>query len=98
MCVCVRDNVCVCVCVCVSQCACVRARDRRFYTAKPVRSRLGTPGNFTVLSQVACVKPGGEVPRLHGAGSLGSREKTGLCKEMNSLHTTNVFIFSGMRE
>ena len=25
-----------------------------FYTAKPVRSWLGTPGNLTVLSQVVC--------------------------------------------
>ena len=33
-----------------------------FYTAKPVRSQLGTPGNFVVLSQVVktvCVKPRG---------------------------------------
>ena len=32
---------------------------RPFYTAKPVRSWLGTPNHFTVLSQVACVKPRG---------------------------------------
>ena len=34
-----------------------------FYTAKPVQSRLGTPGHFTVLSQVACVNRGGQIPR-----------------------------------
>ena len=32
---------------------------RPFYTAKPVRSLLGMPSNFSVLSQVACVKPRG---------------------------------------
>ena len=32
---------------------------RPFYTAKPVRSRLGTPGDFTVLSQDSCVKANG---------------------------------------
>ena len=35
---------------------------RPFYTFKPVRSRLGTPGDFTVLSQVSCVKPKGLNP------------------------------------
>ena len=29
---------------------------RCFYINEPVRSRLGTPGNFTILSQVACIK------------------------------------------
>ena len=33
-------------------------RRHPFYTTKPVRSRLGTPGNFIVLSQAVC-KPRG---------------------------------------
>ena len=37
-------DLCFCVCVCVSVCVC-----RHFYTFKPVGSRLGKPGNFTVL-------------------------------------------------
>ena len=35
---------------------------RSFYTAKPVRSKLGTPGDFTFISQVSCVKPRGSNP------------------------------------
>ena len=35
---------------------------RPFYTAKPVQSRLGTPGNFPILFQVAVVKPRGLNP------------------------------------
>ena len=35
---------------------------RSFYAAKPVRSQLGTPGDFTFLSQVSCVKPRGSNP------------------------------------
>ena len=46
-------------------CCSVRRRDwlqkwwQPFYTTKTVQSRLGTPGDFTVLSQVSCVKPRG---------------------------------------
>ena len=36
---------------------------RSFYTAKPVRSQLGTPGDFTFLSQVSCIKPRGSTRR-----------------------------------
>ena len=32
---------------------------RHFYTAKLAQWRLGTPCNFTVLSQIACVQPRG---------------------------------------
>ena len=32
---------------------------RSFYTAKPVRSQLGTPSDFPVLSQISCVKQRG---------------------------------------
>ena len=40
---------------------------RHFYTAKPVRSWLCTPGNFTVLP---VWNRGGKIPRLHGVGFL----------------------------
>ena len=35
---------------------------RSFYSAEPVRSQLGTSGDFTFLSQVSCVKPRGSNP------------------------------------
>ena len=35
---------------------------RSFYTAEPVLSQLGTPGDFIFLSQVSCVKARGSNP------------------------------------
>ena len=72
---------------------------RPFYTAKPVRSRLGTPGDFIVLSQSFLCKIEGGVksPVRHGAGFPGSLEKAGLLTESrplsNNLHTPECFHF-----
>ena len=54
---------------------------RPFYTAKPVRSQLGTPGDFNVLSQVSSVKPMGSNPPFVTEGFFGSLEKVGLRTE-----------------
>ena len=65
---------------------------RPFYTAKPVQSLFGTPGNFTALP----------VLNRDGAGFLGSLENAELRTEsrplQNHVHTTNVFIFFMIQE
>ena len=80
----------------VSKVLCER---RQFYTDKPVRSWLGTPGNFPVLP---VQNQGGKKPRRHGASFLGSLEKGGLSTEsrpvQNNLHTMNVFTFYDSRD
>ena len=66
---------------------------RLFYTNKPVRSQLGTPGDFTVLSQVSRVKPMGSNPPTMGHWRMRDGMCTGSRPLKNHLHTPECFDF-----
>ena len=68
------------------------------YTAKPVRSQLGTPGDFTFLSQVSCVKPrGSNPPFITAQASLVHWRRRGCAQSLDLFRIIclllNFFIF-----